>query len=61
MHGGEVVVKTMISCGVDTVFFVAGETITTVFEALSRHQREMRWMRWLFSPVRAEDRLGERL
>lgn len=29
-----VVVKTMISRGFDTVFFVAGETLTTVFEAL---------------------------
>jgi len=42
MNGGEVVVKTMISRGVDTVFFVPGETITTVFEALSRHQEEIR-------------------
>lgn len=41
MLGGEVVVKTMIARGVDTVFFVAGETLTTVFEALSRHQKEI--------------------
>ncbi|MEW6671346.1 MAG: thiamine pyrophosphate-binding protein [Thermodesulfobacteriota bacterium] len=42
MNGGEVVVKTMISRGIDTVFFVPGETNTTIFEALSRHQKEIR-------------------
>ncbi|MEK9723671.1 MAG: thiamine pyrophosphate-binding protein, partial [Rhodospirillaceae bacterium] len=42
MNGGEVVVATMLSRGVDTVFFVAGGTYVTVLEALSREQNRIR-------------------
>ena len=42
MNGGEVVVETLLSRGIDTVFFVAGGTYVTVLEALSRHQDEIR-------------------
>lgn len=41
-NGGEVVVETMLSRGVDTVFFVAGGTYVTVLEALSRVQNQIR-------------------
>ena len=36
MNGGEVVVATMLSRGVETVFFVPGGTFVTVLDALSR-------------------------
>ena len=42
LNGGEVVVETMLSRGVDQVYFVAGGTYVTILEALSRHQREIR-------------------
>lgn len=42
MIGGEVVVETMLSRGVDTVFFVPGGTNVTVLEALSRNQNKIR-------------------
>ena len=42
MNGGEVVVETMMSRGVDTVFFVPGGTNVTVLEALSRNQNKIR-------------------
>ena len=42
MNGGEVVVETMKSRGVDTVFFVPGGTYVTVMEALSRNQDAIR-------------------
>ena len=41
-NGGEVVVETMMSRGVDSVFFVPGGTYVTVLEALSRAQNEIR-------------------
>jgi acetolactate synthase I/II/III large subunit len=42
MNGGEVVVETLLSRGVDTVFFVPGGTNVTVLEALSRNQNKIR-------------------
>ncbi len=42
MNGGEVVVETMLSRGVDTVFFVPGGTYVTVMESLSRNQNKIR-------------------
>lgn len=42
MHGGEIVVETWLSRGVDTVFFVPGGTNVTVLEALSRNQNKIR-------------------
>lgn len=42
MNGGEVVVETMLSRDVDTVFFVPGGTNTTVLEALSRNRNKIR-------------------
>jgi len=42
MNGGEVVVETMLSRGVDTVFFVPGSTNVTVMKALSRNQNKIR-------------------
>ena len=42
MNGGEVVVQTMLSRGVDTVFFVPGGTNVTILEALSRNQNKIR-------------------
>ena len=42
MNGGEVVVETMLSRGVDTVFFVPGSTNVTVMEALSRTRNKIR-------------------
>ncbi|MHA1108471.1 MAG: thiamine pyrophosphate-binding protein [Alphaproteobacteria bacterium] len=42
MNGGEVVVETMLSRGVDTVFFVPGGTYVTVMEGLSRNQNKIR-------------------
>ena len=42
LNGGEVVVETMLSRGVDHVYFVAGGTYVTVLEALSRHQNDIR-------------------
>ena len=42
MNGGEVVVETMLSRGVDTVFFVPGGTNVTIMEALSRNQNKIR-------------------
>ncbi len=42
MNGGEVVVETMLSRDVDTVFFVPGGTNTTIMEALSRNQNKIR-------------------
>ena len=41
LNGGEVVVETMLSRGVDQVYFVAGGTYVTVLEALSRHQNDI--------------------
>ena len=42
MNGGEVVVATMLSRGVEAVFFVAGGTYVTVLEALSRVRNRIR-------------------
>jgi len=42
LNGGEVVVETMLSRGVEHVYFVAGGTYVTILEALSRHQNEIR-------------------
>ncbi|MGI9335251.1 MAG: thiamine pyrophosphate-binding protein [Gammaproteobacteria bacterium] len=42
MNGGEVVVQTLLSRQVDTVFFVSGGTYVTVLEALSRNQDRIR-------------------
>jgi len=42
MNGGEVVVETLLSRGVDSVFFVPGGTYVTVLEALSRVQNKIR-------------------
>ncbi|MCB1740838.1 MAG: hypothetical protein KDK91_10740 [Gammaproteobacteria bacterium] len=42
MNGGELLVETLRSRDVDTVFFVAGGTYITVMEALSRRQDEIR-------------------
>jgi acetolactate synthase I/II/III large subunit len=42
MNGGELVVKTLLGRGVDTVFFVAGGTFITVMEAMSHVRDEMR-------------------
>lgn len=42
MNGGEVVVQTMLSRGVDAVFFVPGGTNVTILEALSRNQNKVR-------------------
>lgn len=42
MNGGEVVVATMLSRGVETVFFVPGGTYVTVLDALSRVQNAIR-------------------
>jgi acetolactate synthase I/II/III large subunit len=42
MNGGEVVVETLLSRGIDTVFFVPGGTYVTVLEALSRVQDRIR-------------------
>ena len=42
MNGGEVVVATMLSRDVDTVFFVPGGTFVTVLDALSRVQNSIR-------------------
>lgn len=42
MNGGEVVVETMLSRGVDTVFFVPGGTYVTVLESLSRNRNRVR-------------------
>ena len=36
LNGGEVVLETLRSRGIDTLFFVAGGTFITVMEALSR-------------------------
>jgi len=42
MHGGEVLVETLVARGVDTVFFVPGGTYTTVLEALSRNANKIK-------------------
>lgn len=42
MNGGEVLVRTLISRNVDTVFFVPGGTYTTVLRALSAHAKAVR-------------------
>ena len=42
MNGGEVVVETLLSRGVDTVFFVPGGTYVTVLESLSRNGNKIR-------------------
>ena len=42
LNGGEVVVETMLSRGVDQVYFVAGGTYVTILKALSHHQNEIR-------------------
>ena len=42
MNGGEVVVTTLLSRDVDTVFFVPGGTYVTVLEALSRVQNKIK-------------------
>ena len=41
-NGGEVLVATLISRQVDTVFFVPGGTYTTVLKAISNHTNELR-------------------
>ena len=42
MNGGEVVVETLLSRDVDTVFFVPGGTNVTILESLSRNQNKIR-------------------
>lgn len=42
MNGGDVLVATLLSRGVDTVFFVPGGTFTTVLKALSQVQNKIR-------------------
>jgi acetolactate synthase-1/2/3 large subunit len=42
MNGGEIVVATLLSRDVDTVFFVPGGTYVTVLEALSRVQNKIK-------------------
>ena len=42
LNGGEVVVRTLLSRGVEQVFFVAGGTYVTVLESLSRNQNKIR-------------------
>ena len=42
MNGGEVIVATLLSRDIDTVFFVPGGTYVTVLEALSRVQNKIR-------------------
>ena len=42
MNGGEALVETLVSRGVDTVFFVPGGTYVTVLEALSRRGNDVR-------------------
>ncbi len=42
MNGGEVVVATLLSRGIESVFFVPGGTYVTVLEALSRVQNKIR-------------------
>ncbi|MBI4184063.1 MAG: thiamine pyrophosphate-binding protein [Proteobacteria bacterium] len=49
MNGGEALVATLISRGIDTLFFVAGGTFVTVLEALSRVQNKIRSV-----PIRLE-------
>ncbi len=49
MNGGEVLVQTLLSRGVDTAFFVAGGTFITVMEAMSRVSNQLRAV-----PVRLE-------
>lgn len=53
MNGGEVLVATMLSRHVDTVFFVPGGTYVTVLEALSRVQNKVRSV-----PTRLESSAG---
>jgi acetolactate synthase-1/2/3 large subunit len=53
MNGGEVVVATLLSRDVDTVFFVPGGTYVTVLEALSRVQNQIRAV-----PTRLESSAG---
>jgi len=40
MNGGEVVVKTMLSSGMDTVFLVLGSTNFTIMKDLSLNQKK---------------------
>ena len=49
MNGGEVLVQTLLSRGVDTAFFVSGGTFITVMEAMSRVSNQLRAV-----PVRLE-------
>lgn len=42
MNGGEVIVATLLSRSIETVFFVPGGTYVTVLEALSRVQNKIR-------------------
>ena len=42
MNGGEVLVETLVSRDVDTVFFVPGGTYTTVLRALSLRTNQVR-------------------
>jgi len=42
MNGGEVLVQTLLSRGVEAVFFVPGGTFVTVLDALSRVQNQIR-------------------
>ena len=42
MNGGEVVVETMLSRDVDTIFVVPGSTNVTIMECLSRNQNKIR-------------------
>ncbi len=53
MNGGEVLVATLLSRDIDTVFFVPGGTYTTVLEALSRVQNKIRSV-----PTRLESSAG---
>ena len=42
LNGGEVVVRTLLSRGVEQVFFVAGGTYVTVLKSLSYNQNKIR-------------------
>jgi acetolactate synthase-1/2/3 large subunit len=53
MNGGEVVVETLLSRGVDTLFFVPGSTNITILECLSRNQNKIRSV-----PTRLESSAG---
>ena len=41
MNGGEILVETLLSRGIEAVFFVPGGTYVTVLDALSRVQNRI--------------------